>query len=247
MANEVVVYSFLTTRAGGTSSTLATGMAAAMADKGHTVMLVDMDMEGGTIVASLGLGQSRDRGIQNVLNTTMSADALMAQSIAVPGHQNLQVIPGLRGGVFGPELSGPLRSIERGLRGLPVEYVIMDCGHPLSHAGIRSPQEVLGAMGLASDRIFVVVRDEPAWMAHALDVFKPINMEPGHWGEMNLIICEQRKGRIRDQVRQEYRRRLPDLELLAGWTWNEHQAARASDHSSPYPVGDLPRKLGLIP
>jgi MinD-like ATPase involved in chromosome partitioning or flagellar assembly len=224
-------------------------MAAAIAEKGKSVTLIDADMEGGTVLASLGLGQSRDRSIDNILNTSMTSDALLAQTIGVPGYGGLRVIPGYRGGRYGPELTDPLHRMEHGIRSLPDDYVFIDCGHPLSHAGIKSPQEVLNALGLVSDKVFVVVRDEPAFVVHALDCFRKLQFEQGQWGDMYLVICEQRKGRMRDQVRQTYARGIGNadhLPLLAGWSWNERQAAKAIDQSRPYPMGDLPRRLGLI-
>lgn len=239
------VYSVLTTRAGGTSSTWAVGMAAAMAAKGKSVLLIDADMEGGTVMASLGLGQYRDRSLHNIMNTSMPADALMAQTIAVPGYPTFRIIPGYRGGHYGPELNVTLGQMEAGLKGLPDDYVFIDCGHPLSHAGIKSPQDVLDIIGRISSKVFVVVRDEPAFVTHALDTFHRLKLEPGGWGEMGLVICEQRKGSARDYVRQTYARHL-DMPLLPGWSWNEHQAAKCADSCKPYPMGDAPRRLDLF-
>ncbi len=239
------IYCGLTSRGGGTSSTWMIGMAAAAAEKGHSVLLIDADMEGGTILASLGLGKNRDRSLHNIMNTSMSADAMMAQTIGVPGYQAFRIIPGYRGGHYGPELTTVLIGMEKGLKFLPDDYVFIDCGHPLSHAGIRNPQEVLNAIGLIADKTFVVVRDEPAFVAHALDTFSRLQFAPGSWGEMNLVICEQRKGRTRDHIRQIYAR-AAEWTLLAGWSWNERQAMKSADNSKPYPMGDLPRRLGLI-
>ena len=239
------IYSVFTNRAGSTSTTWALGMAAGLAAKGKSVTLIDADMEGGTIRASLGLHKGRDASIANLMNTNMDVDILMRQTVGVEGYENVRVIPGFADGNYGPELTRPLLTMEPALRQLPDDYVIIDCGHPLSHAAIGSPQDVFNAIGLVSEKLFFVARDDPGYAQHAIGMFRHLHIDSGRWGEFNLVICEQRKGRERDHIRQRFAQAL-QVTPLAGWAWNERQAIKSLNQNRAYPMGDLPKRCGLL-
>src|SRR5471032_1284168 len=82
-----------TTRAGQTSTSWATSLAWSLAAS-RSVVLVDGDMEGGTIADLLYL-RLDDRGLANCFgDRPVTAAVLTAQTIPVPDRPGLRVIPG---------------------------------------------------------------------------------------------------------------------------------------------------------
>ena len=107
-----------TTRAGQTSTSWATSLAWSLAAS-RSVVLVDCDMEGGTIADLLYL-RLDDRGLANCFgDRAVTATVLAAQTIPVPDRPGLRVIPGLRS-TYGLEIGDCLRSIAPALDALPV-------------------------------------------------------------------------------------------------------------------------------
>ena len=227
-----------TTRAGQTSTYWATALAWTLAES-RSVVLVDCDMEGGTIADLLFLDLD-SRGLANCFGDRPAATAdLVAQLVDVPRRANLKVIPGLRGTV-GFEIAECLYKLRGGLQGLECDTVIADLGHPLAHAGLRSPRGAAQAICATFQRVFVVVRDEPALISRSIDVLRAAR--PAH-GEM--IICQQRSRAHRRLLVESLERELPDLAIRAGWSWDSQRAAHMADTGTPMSLNGMVAELHL--
>lgn len=227
-----------TTRAGQTSTSWAVSVAWTLAAD-RTVGLIDCDMEGGTIADLLDLPVA-DRSIANCLgDRPVTASELDAQMVAVPDRPNLRVLPGLRG-TFGFDIVECLRRIGGGLRGLGYDTVIADLGHPLSHPGLRSPRAAGDAICTTFQRVFFVLRDEPALMSRSLDVLRGARLARGE-----IVICQQRGRALQRVLAESLTRELPDLSLRNGWSWDERRAARIADTGRPLTMAGIDHELNL--
>jgi MinD-like ATPase involved in chromosome partitioning or flagellar assembly len=227
-----------TTRAGQTSTSWATSLAWSLAAT-RSVVLVDCDMEGGTIADLLYL-RLDDRCLANCLGgRPVTATALAAQTIAVPDRPGLRVIPGLRSS-YGFEIAECLRTIAPALGELACDAVVVDLGHPWAHPGLRSPRAAADAVCSAFHRVFIVVRDEPALLSRSIDVLR--TARPPH-GE--LLICEQRGAAHRRVMVETIERELPDLTIRRGWEWDERRAARMADSGRPITLAGVEAELHL--
>jgi MinD-like ATPase involved in chromosome partitioning or flagellar assembly len=227
-----------TTRAGQTSTSWATSLAWSLATN-RSVVLIDCDMEGGTIADLLYL-RLDDRGLANCFgDRPATAAVLNAQAIPVPGRSGLRVIPGLRS-TYGLEIGDCLRSIGPALLGLDCDVVVVDLGHPWAHASLRSPRAAADAVCSLFDRVFIVVRDDPALLSRTIDVLR--TARPPH-GE--LIICEQRGATHRRVMVESLERELPDLPIRPGWGWDERRAARVADTGRPMILAGIESELHL--
>ena len=227
-----------TTRAGQTSTFWATSLAWTLAAT-RPVVLVDCDMEGGTIADLLFL-RADGRSIANCFGERpASAADLIAQAVDVPRRPNLRVIPGLRG-TAGFEVAECLNQVGRGLRELESDAVVVDLGHPLAHVGLRSQRAAAQAVCTVFPRLFVVVRDEPALMAHTIDVLRAARLSHGE-----LIICQQRSRAHRRAVVESVTRELPDLAIRDGWAWDAARAARMADTGTPMSLSSAATDLHL--
>ena len=90
------------------------------------------------------------------------------------------------------------------------------------------------------DRVFIVVRDDPALLSRSLDVLR--TARPPH-GE--LIVCEQRGPSHRRVMDETVERELPDLPIRRGWTWDERRAARVADTGRPTVLAGIEAELHL--
>ncbi len=215
-----------TTRAGQTSTSWATSLAWSLAAS-RSVVLVDCDMEGGTVADLLYL-RLDDRSLANCLGgKPVTAAALAAQAVSVPDRPGLRVIPGLRS-TYGYEIGECLRAIGPALAGLACDTVIVDLGHPWAHPGLRSPRAAADAVCSTFHRLFIVIRDEPALLSRSIDVLR--TARPPH-GE--LVVCEQRGAAHRRVMVESVERELPDLPIRRGWQWDERRAARTADTGRP--------------
>ena len=227
-----------TTRAGQTSTSWAVSLAWTLAED-RSVALVDCDMEGGTIADVLYL-PTAERSIANCLGERPATAAeLDAQTVTVPGRPNLRVLPGLHG-TFGFDIVECLRRVGAGLRGLGYETVIADLGHPLSHPGLRSPRAAGEAICTTFQRVFFVLRDEPALVSRSLDVLRGARLPRGE-----IVICQQRGRALRRVLADSLSRELPDLSLRDGWSWDERRAARVADTGRPFMLSGVQRELSL--
>ena len=227
-----------TTRAGQTSTYWATALAWTLAES-QSVVLVDCDMEGGTIADLLFL-DIEERGLANCFGDRPAATAdLLAQAVDVPHRTNLRVIPGLRGTV-GFEITECLYKLRAGLQGLECDTVVADLGHPLAHAGLRSPRSAAQAICATFQRVFVVVRDEPALISRSIDVLRAARLAHGE-----VIICQQRSRAHRRLLVESLERELPDLAIRNGWTWDAQRAARVADTGTPMSLSGAIAELHL--
>jgi MinD-like ATPase involved in chromosome partitioning or flagellar assembly len=227
-----------TTRAGQTSTSWATSLAWSLAAS-RSVVLVDCDMEGGTIADLLYL-RLDDRGLANCFgDRPVTATVLETQAIPVPDRPRLRVIPGLRG-TYGSEIGECLRSIGPALRNLTCDAVVVDLGHPWAHTSLRSPRAAGDAVCSVFDRVFIVIRDDPALLSRSIDVLR--TARPPH-GE--LIVCEQRGAAHRRVMVESIERELPDLPIRRGWEWDERRAARVADTGRPTVLSSIESELHL--
>ena len=119
MSTLIAVY---TTRAGQTSTYWATSLAWTLAENRH-VMLIDSDMEGGTIADLLYL-KIGDQSLGNCFGDRPARpDELAAQSVIVPNRPNLRIVPGLRGS-YGYDIAECLRKMHLAYTGLPDDVAI---------------------------------------------------------------------------------------------------------------------------
>lgn len=228
-----------TTRAGQTSTYWAVSLAWSLSER-RSVMLVDCDMEGGTIADLLYL-RTADRSLGNCFgDRSARPDELEAQAVAVPGRAGLRVVPGLRGG-YGFEVSECLRRVGPALTGLGADVVIADLGHPLAHPGLRSPRSSAEAVCALFHRVFVVLRDEPALVSRSITVLRAAR--PPH-GE--IVFCRQRSRQLHRRITETMERELPDLPIRdVMWRWDERAAARVGDGGAPIPLDGAVRELRL--
>ena len=227
-----------TTRAGQTSTSWATSLAWSLAAT-RSVVLVDCDMEGGTIADLLYL-RLDDRGLANCFgDRPVTGSVLDAQAVPVPDRSRLRVIPGLRG-TYGAEIGDCLRSIAPALRELVCDTVVVDLGHPWAHTSLRSPRAAADAVCSVFDRVFVVIRDDPALLSRSIDVLR--TARPPH---AELIVCEQRGATHRRVMVESLERELPDLPIRRGWVWDERRAARVADTGRPTILAGVEAELHL--
>lgn len=229
MSTVVAVY---TTRAGQTSTYWATSLAWTLAES-RSVMLVDCDMEGGTIADLLFL-RTADHSIGNVFADRPARPGELAeQALSVPRRANLRVVPGLRGSC-GFDISEALRRLQPALCNQPDELVIADLGHPLAHPLLRSPRGGAEMICSTFQRAFIVVRDDPALVARSIDVLR--EARPPH-GE--IVICHQRSRAMKRELMDSFERELPDLPVRGAWPWDERRAIRMGDSGVPMGLGDI--------
>ncbi len=227
-----------TTRAGQTSTSWATSLAWSLAAN-RSVMLIDCDMEGGTIADLLYL-RLDDRGLANCFgDRPVTAAVLDAQAISVPDRPGLRVIPGLRS-TYGLEMADCLRSIAPALGSLDCDAVVVDLGHPWAHTSLRSPRAAADAVCAVFARVFVVIRDDPSLLSRSIDVLR--TARPPH-GE--LIVCEQRGAAHRRVMIESLERELPYLPIRGGWEWDERRAARVADTGRPMILAGIEADLHL--
>jgi MinD-like ATPase involved in chromosome partitioning or flagellar assembly len=231
----VAVY---TTRAGQTSTHLAACLGWTLAERAP-VLLVDCDMEGGTL-ADLLLLRTGGRGIGNCFGDRPATPGeLTAQAVPHPERESLRIVPGLARS-YGYEVGECLKKLAPALSGADEEVVIADLGHPLSHPGLRSPRAAAEAICNVFGRAFIVVRDEPALLSRTIAVLQAAR--PRH-GE--LIVCHQHGRAYRRSILDSLQRTLPDMPVRDGWEWNEARATRMAETGVPALLPGIDRALNL--
>lgn len=227
-----------TTRAGQSSTHWATSLAWTLAER-RRVMLVDADMEGGTI-ADLLLLDTGERSLGNCFGDRPARPSdLDEQAVVVPSRPNLRVVPGLRTS-YGLPIAESLRRLGPALDGLPDDAVVVDLGHPLAHPGLRSPRAAAEAVCGTFPRSFVVIRDEPALIARSINVLRAAR--PAH-GE--ILLCQQRSRALRRSLAGSLQRELPELPVREGWRWDERAAARMGEAGTPMTLAGVEGALAL--
>lgn len=237
MKTLIAVY---TTRAGQTSTHFAACLAWTLAERAR-VLLVDCDMEGGT-VADLLLLRTDERGIANCFgDRPATTGELSAQEVAHPERENLRVVPGLARS-YGYEVGECLRKLAPALCGAEEDVVIADLGHPLSHPGLRSPKAAAEAICSVFGRAFVVVRDDPALLSRSIAVLQAAR--PAH-GE--LIVCHQHGRAYRRVIIESLQRNIPGMPVRDVWQWDEARATRMAESGIPAELPGVDRELNLAP
>lgn len=235
MTLRIAVY---TTRAGQTSTYWATSLAWTLAER-RSVMLIDCDMEGGTIADLLFL-ETGDRSLGNCFGDRPATSRdLEEQATPVPDRPLLRVVPGMRTS-YGLPIGDSLRQLGRALDGLDAEVVIADLGHPLAHPGLRSPRAAAEAICALFPRTFIVIRDEPALVARSINVLRAAR--PSH-GE--IILCRQRSRAMGRHIAESLQREIPELPVRDGWQWDERAATRMGDAGTPITLAGAERALAL--
>lgn len=227
-----------TTRAGQTSSYWAASLAWTLAER-RRVLMVDCDMEGGTIADLLYL-RIEDRSIGNCFGDRPAyPQEIEEQAVSVPQRPTLRVVPGLRAS-YGFEISDCLRRLAPALANMPYDVVIADLGHPLAHPGLRSPRAAAEAICAVFQRAFIVIRDDPALVARSINVLRVAR--PPH-GE--IIVCHQRSRAHKRNIIESIERELPDLPVRDIWTWDEKRATRMGDTGTPMTLAGIDKDLNV--
>ena len=228
----------LTPRAGQTSTYWALSLAWTLSASRRT-LLIDCDMEGGTMADLLFL-RTDGRSIGNCFGERdVTPGRLSAQAVDVPGNPSLRVVPGLRN-TYGYEIGECLRQLRPAMQGADADVVIADLGHPLAHPGLRSPRSAAEAIAKTFPRIFVVIRDEPALVGRTIDVLHAARLNRGE-----LVICTERSAAYRKTLLETLARELPDLPIRDVWQWDPRRAARMAETGRPMVLADAARTLQL--
>jgi MinD-like ATPase involved in chromosome partitioning or flagellar assembly len=237
MSTLMAVY---TTRAGQTSTHWAVCLAWTLAER-RRVLLVDCDMEGGTI-ADLLLLRTEERSVANCFGDRPATTAqLVAQAVPHPEREALSVVPGLTRS-YGYEVSECLRKLAPAMGGASEDVVIADLGHPLSHPGLRSPRASAEAICSAFGRAFIVIRDDPALLSRSIAVLQAAR--PPH-GE--LIVCHQHSRAYRRAILESLQQNLPELAIRDVWQWDEARAARMAETGVPASLPGVDVDLTIVP
>ncbi len=232
------VIAVLTTRAGQTSTHWATSLAWSLAES-KSVLLVDCDMEGGTIADLLYL-RLDDRGIANCFSERPATGAeLAAQALPVPQRPGLRVVPGLRR-AYGFEIGECLRRLGPALKTQEFDVVIVDLGHPLAHPGLRSPRTAAENICACFHRVFVVIRDDPALLARSVEVLGSAGLAHGE-----IIICRERSRAHQAVLEQILERAVPHLAIRDCWAWDERRAMRVGETGTPLSLAAVAQELSL--
>jgi MinD-like ATPase involved in chromosome partitioning or flagellar assembly len=204
-------------------------------------MLVDCDMEGGTI-ADLLLLRTDQRSIANCFGDRPATPAeLEDQAVTHPDRERLRVVPGLSRS-YGYEIVECLRKLAPALAGGGDDVVIADLGHPLSHPGLRSPRAAADAICTVFGRAFVVIRDEPALLSRSISVLQAAR--PPH-GE--IIVCHQHGRAYRRAIVESLQRNVPELAIRDVWNWDPARATRMGETGVPATLAGVGRELKLAP
>ncbi|MHB8507146.1 MAG: MinD/ParA family ATP-binding protein [Candidatus Dormibacteria bacterium] len=261
-----VTVAVLTPRAGQGSTSWALALAWE-ASESATVLLVDADPQGGTVADLLGLdlGPGANQvGMARLFGPTeVGARLLEANAVAVPGRSRLRVVPGLSGfcgpsvGSFLPRFrerpsdgsyyaDGQSRRLPISLASVAADLVIVDLGAPLAHPELQAPQRVAESITSTFQRVFIVMRDSPALVAHNLQVLQAARLARGE------VILGCRSGRggddrdLRRTMRSALAQSVPDVVLGAEWPWRPELAQRAEERGEGMPALGLARSLGLL-
>lgn len=237
MTALIAVY---TTRAGQTSTHWAVSLAWTLAERSR-VLLVDCDMEGGTL-ADLLLLRTDERGIANCFgDRPATAMELSAQAVPHPLRRGLRVVPGLSRS-YGYEIGECLRKLAPALHDADEDVVIADLGHPISHPGLRSPRSAAEAICSVFGRVFIVIRDDPALLSRSIAVLQAAR--PPH-GE--VIVCHQHGRAYRRAILESLHLNVPDLPVRDVWQWNEARATHLAETGIPSPLTGVAGDLNLVP
>ncbi len=239
LRHEPLLVGVLGVRGGSTSTHWATCLAWTIAEQAR-VMLVDYDMEGGTIADLLGIA-AESKSIGNIMGAAVGTAALEAQAVRLEKRPSLRVVPGLWS-AYGAEVAYDLPLLRQPLLGLPEDVVVVDLGHPVSHAGIREPKRIAETICQVFSRVFVVMRDTPELASRAINV-----LELAEFPFAEIVVCTERHRSLTKEIHQRICGRLGQFRSIAsGWDWDEKRASRMGDNTIPFSLKGVPEQLGLI-
>jgi MinD-like ATPase involved in chromosome partitioning or flagellar assembly len=210
---------------GVTSSALAVAYELALR---HRVIVIDADQSGtGTMIDLLDVdpgqrGMSRFSGRIRAITPSM----LEREMVPVSGRPNLRIIPGLNG-FCGKPAHALATEMEEGhaLSYLPCDFVIMDWGAALAHAGLDSPARAATAICGLSDRVFVQVMDSPVLLTRAVRV-----LQQARPSKAEVVLLETRPNHLRKEFAQVLSGHLPELGMAAAIPWDHQAAVKSEDH-----------------
>jgi MinD-like ATPase involved in chromosome partitioning or flagellar assembly len=234
------VIAVLTTKDGQGSSTLALSLAWSAAQHAR-VMLIDADMSGTGNIADLIALDIESQGIGGLFGThTITAEMLETQAIPVPARPQLRVVPGLQG-FCGPSVAELLPSLGHAFPSLSDELVILDLGSALAHPGQESPRRTGEIICSVANRVLIVAQDGPSRLTKTIQILMLAQLPRGE-----LIICETRRGQMRDQITRTVSHHLPNVRLSGFVAWDEKRAMKAEDAAVPMPGDEVLRNLQIL-
>jgi MinD-like ATPase involved in chromosome partitioning or flagellar assembly len=234
------VVAVLTTKDGQGSSTLALSIAWAAAARART-MLIDADMSGTGNIADLIALDIESQGVGGLFGTqAITAEMLETQAIHAPSRAHLRVVPGLQG-FCGPSVAELLPRLAHAFSSLTDELVIIDLGAPLAHPGLDSPRRVGEIICSVANRVLVVSQDGPSRLTKTIQILMQAQLP-----RAELIVCETRRGQMRDQIQRTVAHHLPSVRLSGFVAWDERRAIKAEDAAVPLPGDEVLRNLQLL-
>jgi MinD-like ATPase involved in chromosome partitioning or flagellar assembly len=234
------VIAVLTTKDGQGSSTLALSLAWSAAQHAR-VMLIDADMSGTGNIADLIALDIESQGIGGLFGTkAITAEMLETQAIPVPARPQLRVVPGLQG-FCGPSVAELLPSLGHAFPSLSDELVILDLGSALAHPGQESPRRTGEIICSVANRVLIVAQDGPSRLTKTIQILMLAQLP-----RAELIICETRRGQMRDQITRTVSHHLPNVRLSGFVAWDEKRAMKAEDAAVPMSGDEVLRNLQIL-
>ncbi|HKF19129.1 MAG TPA: hypothetical protein VKF14_18355 [Candidatus Dormibacteraeota bacterium] len=233
------VVSILTTKDGQGSTGFALSLAWNAAER-RRVLLLDADMSGtGTVADAIALDFD-GRGVGNLFGTRAITTAMLEQqAVRVRARPRLRVVAGLQG-FCGPGIADLLPRLAPALESITDELVLLDMGAALAHPGQESPRRTAEVIASFSHRVFVVILDSPPRLVKSIQILKAAQLP-----QAELVVCETRRGALREEVRKTLAEHLPGLRLTATHRWDERRAAQAEDAAQPIRIEGLLETLHL--
>jgi len=233
------VVSILTTKDGQGSTGFALSLAWSAAEQ-RRVLLVDADMSGtGTLADAIALDFA-GRGIGNLFGTrAITAAMVEQQAVRVQARPRLRVVAGLQG-FCGPGIADLLPRLAPAFESVTDEIVLLDMGAALAHPGQESPRRTAEVIAAVSNRVFVVIQDSPPRLVKSIQILKAAQLP-----QAELVVCETRRGALREEVQKALAGQLPGIRLTATHRWDERKAAQAEDAGRPIRIEGLLETLHL--
>ena len=223
------VLSWVGIKDGQGTTTSALAVAHELARRYH-VLLLDADQSGTGTLADLLDVDAGQRGMSRFAGAlpAITASMLREESVPVPRHGNLFLLPGLDG-VCGKPAHVLAGELERGqaLAQIPFHFVVIDWGSAWSHAGLDSPARSAEAICRLSDRVFVQVVGSPVLLTRAIRV-----LQQARPPRAELVLLETRRTELRRELQRTLTTHLPHLELAATGRWDHRAAVEAEDRGT---------------
>src|SRR5262249_61422922 len=101
----------------------------------------------------------------------------------------------------------------------------------------RAPAEVLPSV---STRVLFVTQYSPPRLVKSIQILKAAQLP-----QAELVVCETRRGALREEVQKTLAEHLPGIRLTATQRWDERRAAQAEDAGQPLRIERLVETLRL--